>query len=311
MQSRQVAVVGDELVVDDGVGGGPDSAPPAMRPPLAANATASGRRARASERAPGHPARFYQRCLRSRLDARARRPRRRLRRPVRPAHRPPGARAAVYSEIVPNRITAAEVAARRPAALILSGGPKSVHVDGAPSLDPAIYDLGVPILGICYGAQLIAQQLGGIVGRGMRGEYGRAKLRRTGPSLAAARRRTRRPRRVDEPLRRHHRRAGRVHGHGRRPTTRPSPCWRTTSAASTACSSTPRSSTRPTAWACCGASCTSGPGAHRRGRCRRSSTSRSHASAPRSATAACCARCPAASTRRSPRRSCTAPSATS
>ena len=89
----------------------------------------------------------------------------------------------MYSEIVPNRITAAEVAARQPAALILSGGPKSVHVDGAPSLDPAIYDLGVPILGICYGAQLIAQQLGGTVGRGMRGEYGRAKLRRTGPSL--------------------------------------------------------------------------------------------------------------------------------
>ena len=90
---------------------------------------------------------------------------------------------AVYSEIVPNRITAAEVADRRPTALILSGGPKSVHVDGAPSLDPAIYDLGIPILGICYGAQLIAQQLGGTVGRGMRGEYGRAKLRRTGPSL--------------------------------------------------------------------------------------------------------------------------------
>ncbi|MET0325925.1 MAG: glutamine-hydrolyzing GMP synthase, partial [Ilumatobacteraceae bacterium] len=90
---------------------------------------------------------------------------------------------AVYSEIVPNRITAAEVAERRPTALILSGGPKSVHVDGAPSLDPEIYELGIPILGICYGAQLIAQQLGGTVGRGMRGEYGRAKLHRTGPSV--------------------------------------------------------------------------------------------------------------------------------
>jgi len=89
----------------------------------------------------------------------------------------------VYSEIVPNRITAGEVAARRPAAIVLSGGPKSVHVEGAPSLDPEIYDLGVPVLGICYGAQLIAQQLGGVVGRGMRGEYGRAKLRRSGPSL--------------------------------------------------------------------------------------------------------------------------------
>ena len=89
----------------------------------------------------------------------------------------------VFSEIVPNRITAAEVAARRPAALILSGGPKSVHIDGSPRLDPAIYDLGVPILGICYGAQLVALQLGGEVGRGMRGEYGRTTLRRTGRSL--------------------------------------------------------------------------------------------------------------------------------
>jgi GMP synthase (glutamine-hydrolysing) len=89
----------------------------------------------------------------------------------------------VYSAIVPSGITAAEVRERRPAALILSGGPKSVHVDSAPLLDPEIFDLGVPILGICYGAQLIAQQLGGTVGRGMRGEYGRAKLRREAASV--------------------------------------------------------------------------------------------------------------------------------
>jgi GMP synthase (glutamine-hydrolysing) len=82
----------------------------------------------------------------------------------------------VYSELVPASITAAEVAARAPAALILSGGPKSVHVEGAPRLDPAIYELGVPILGICYGAQLLAQQLGGQVARGGRGEYGRTTL---------------------------------------------------------------------------------------------------------------------------------------
>jgi GMP synthase (glutamine-hydrolysing) len=82
----------------------------------------------------------------------------------------------VYSEIVPHTITAAELRERAPAALILSGGPKSVHVEGAPRLDPAIYDLGIPILGICYGAQLIAQQLGGSVGRGRLGEYGRAQL---------------------------------------------------------------------------------------------------------------------------------------
>jgi len=88
----------------------------------------------------------------------------------------------VYSEIVPHRTSASEMLARDPAAVILSGGPKSVHVEGAPALDPAIYDAGVPILGICYGAQLIAQQLGGRVQRGTRGEYGRARLTRTGGS---------------------------------------------------------------------------------------------------------------------------------
>ena len=84
--------------------------------------------------------------------------------------------ASVYSEIVPHRITAAEVRAKSPKAIILSGGPKSVHVEGAPMLDPAIYDLGIPILGICYGHQLIASQMGGEVARGGRGEYGRALL---------------------------------------------------------------------------------------------------------------------------------------
>ena len=73
----------------------------------------------------------------------------------------------VYSEIVPHRITASEVQKKNPRAIILSGGPKSVHVDGAPVLDPAIYDLGIPIFGICYGHQLIAQQLGGEVSRGV------------------------------------------------------------------------------------------------------------------------------------------------
>jgi GMP synthase (glutamine-hydrolysing) len=90
--------------------------------------------------------------------------------------------AQVYSEIVHNRITAAEVVAKAPSAIILSGGPKSVHVEGAPILDPAIYELGIPILGICYGCQLVAQQLGGTVDRGGRGEYGRATLTRRGPT---------------------------------------------------------------------------------------------------------------------------------
>ncbi|MDA0370250.1 MAG: glutamine-hydrolyzing GMP synthase [Actinomycetota bacterium] len=92
----------------------------------------------------------------------------------------------VYSEIVPHTITAAEIAERQPSAVILSGGPKSVHVEGAPRLDPAVYDTGVPILGICYGAQLIAHQLGGEVGRGSRGEYGRAVMTRSGESSLLA-----------------------------------------------------------------------------------------------------------------------------
>jgi len=86
--------------------------------------------------------------------------------------------AKVYSEIVSHRITASELKARNPTAIILSGGPKSVHVEGAPKLDPEIYELGIPIFGICYGAQLIAHQLGGEVLRGGKGEYGRTTLQR-------------------------------------------------------------------------------------------------------------------------------------
>lgn len=94
--------------------------------------------------------------------------------------------AKVYSQIVPHRISASQVQALAPVAIILSGGPKSVHVDGAPMLDRAIYDLGIPILGICYGCQLVAQQLGGVVDRGGRGEYGRATLSLTQPSVVIA-----------------------------------------------------------------------------------------------------------------------------
>lgn len=84
----------------------------------------------------------------------------------------------VFSLIVPSSIAASELKRLAPAGIILSGGPKSVHEPGAPTLDPEIYDLQIPILGICYGAQLIAQQLGGIVANTGIGEYGRAELDR-------------------------------------------------------------------------------------------------------------------------------------
>jgi GMP synthase (glutamine-hydrolysing) len=89
----------------------------------------------------------------------------------------------VYSEIVPSTISAEDVRAKSPSAIILSGGPKSVYEVPAPSLDPAIYDLGIPVLGICYGAQLMAQQLGGEVAHTGAGEYGRTELTRQGPSV--------------------------------------------------------------------------------------------------------------------------------
>lgn len=88
----------------------------------------------------------------------------------------------VYSEIVPSSATAEELAARHPAGIILSGGPKSVNDSPAPTVDPAIYDTGIPILGICYGAQLLTRQLGGEVSRTGRGEYGRTPLTITAPS---------------------------------------------------------------------------------------------------------------------------------
>ena len=91
----------------------------------------------------------------------------------------------VYSEIVPHTITADELKARNPAGVIFSGGPASVHVEGAPSIDPAVYDLGIPVLGICYGAHLLARDLHGEVAKTGRGEYGRAPLHITEPACCS------------------------------------------------------------------------------------------------------------------------------
>jgi len=82
----------------------------------------------------------------------------------------------VLSEIVPRDITAAEIMVREPSGLILSGGPASVYADDAYEIDPEILDLDVPVLGICYGHQLLAHGLGGKVARTGSAEYGKAEL---------------------------------------------------------------------------------------------------------------------------------------
>ncbi len=89
----------------------------------------------------------------------------------------------VYSEIVRFNITAAEVAESKPNGLILSGGPASVYDERAPQIDPQIFSLGIPVLGICYGMQLMARHLGGQVEFSARREYGAGALQVTGSSV--------------------------------------------------------------------------------------------------------------------------------
>ena len=91
--------------------------------------------------------------------------------------------ARVYSEVIPHTATVEEIKARDPQAIVLSGGPASVYTDGAPQLDPALFDLDVPVFGICYGFQAMAQALGGTVARTGTSEYGRTELKVTGGQL--------------------------------------------------------------------------------------------------------------------------------
>jgi GMP synthase (glutamine-hydrolysing) len=83
----------------------------------------------------------------------------------------------VFSEIVPSNISAAEVSAKNPAAIILSGGPASVYAEGAPKIDTGILQLGIPVFGICYGFQAMAAALGGVVSQTGKSEFGRTEVK--------------------------------------------------------------------------------------------------------------------------------------
>jgi GMP synthase (glutamine-hydrolysing) len=89
----------------------------------------------------------------------------------------------VYSELIPYDTSAADIKAAAPAGLILSGGPRSVNDLDAPSVDPEIFALGVPVLGICYGLQLMAKLKGGLVARTEQAEYGGTAVKVTEPSV--------------------------------------------------------------------------------------------------------------------------------
>ncbi len=82
----------------------------------------------------------------------------------------------VYSEVLSYRTSIEQLRQLNPSGIILSGGPNSVYDPGAPQCDPAIWQLGIPVMGVCYGMQLMVQQLGGVVERAERGEYGKASL---------------------------------------------------------------------------------------------------------------------------------------
>ncbi|MGV0808109.1 glutamine-hydrolyzing GMP synthase [Mycolicibacterium setense] len=91
--------------------------------------------------------------------------------------------ARVFSEVIPHTTTVEEIKAKDPQAVVLSGGPASVYAEGAPRLDPALFDLDVPVFGICYGFQAMAQALGGTVEHTGTSEYGRTELNVSGGDL--------------------------------------------------------------------------------------------------------------------------------
>src|SRR5580692_6379230 len=89
----------------------------------------------------------------------------------------------VFSELLPHHVPIEEVARRKPRGIILSGGPASVYADGAPALDRGLLELGVPVMGICYGMQLLVHTLGGRVEQAEVGEFGRSELQVIEPGV--------------------------------------------------------------------------------------------------------------------------------
>lgn len=85
--------------------------------------------------------------------------------------------AQVYSEVVPHSMSLDQILAKNPAAIVLSGGPQSVYVENAPKIDPALFEAGIPVFGICYGFQVMAQTLGGTVAKTGLSEFGRTEIK--------------------------------------------------------------------------------------------------------------------------------------
>src|ERR1700689_5075235 len=92
----------------------------------------------------------------------------------------------VFSELLPHHVGLEQIAARKPRGIILSGGPASVYAEGAPPLERGLLELGVPVMGICYGMQLLVHPLGGRVEQAEVGEFGRSELHVTEPGVLLA-----------------------------------------------------------------------------------------------------------------------------
>ena len=187
--------------------------------------------------------------------------------------------AGVYSELVPHSMPVDEILAKDPKAIILSGGPASVFEPGAPTIDTKVFESGVPVLGICYGFQVMAYELGGKVDKAALGEYGKTSATIDDAAGILA----------DSPA---EQTTWMSHGVAVEqaskcwptPKARPWPPWRTNPASSMVCSGTRKSSTPRLARSLSKTSCTVAPRCPTTGMPPRLSRIKSRRSASRSAT---------------------------